>query len=105
MYKNNKILNNIYIIRQQKYYNIKAKIIGHSLIHLSGFNNDYVEYAISVRTDYGNWNFKKRYEEFAKLNNELINKIPEINDYFPPKRVFKNSDSQLKKELNILINI
>ena len=99
MNKNNKILNNIYIIRNQKYYNIKAKIIGYSLIHLSGFNNDYVEYAISVRTDYGNWNFKKRYEEFAKLNNELIYKIPEINDYFPPKRVFKNSESTIKERI------
>ena len=99
MYKNNKILNKIYIIEKKKIYRIKAKITGYSLIHLSGFNNDYVEYAISVRTDYGNWNFKKRYEEFAKLNNELIYKIPEINDYFPPKRVFKNSESTIKERI------
>ena len=99
MYKNNKILNKIYIIEKKKIYRIKAKITGYSLIHLSGFNNDYVEYSISVRTDYGNWNFKKRYEEFAKLNNELINKIPEINDYFPPKRVFKNSESTIKERI------
>ena len=99
MYKNNKILNKIYVIEKKKIYRIKAKITGYSLIHLSGFNNDYVEYAISVRTDYGNWNFKKRYEEFAKLNNELIYKIPEINDYFPPKRVFKNSESTIKERI------
>ena len=99
MHKNNKTLNNIYIIDKQKYYNIKAKIIGYSLIHLSGFNNDYVEYTISVKTDYGNWNFKKRYEEFSKLNNELINKIPEINEYFPPKRLFKNSESTIKERI------
>ena len=99
MYKNNKILNKIYIIEKKKIYRIKAKITGYSLIHLSGFNNDYVEYSISVRTDYGNWNFKKRYEEFAKLNNELIYKIPEINDYFPPKRVFKNSESTIKERI------
>jgi hypothetical protein len=92
-------LNKIYIIEKKKIYRIKAKITGYSLIHLSGFNNDYVEYSISVRTDYGNWNFKKRYEEFAKLNNELINKIPEINDYFPPKRVFKNSESTIKERI------
>ena len=92
-------MNKIYIIEKKKIYRIKAKITGYSLIHLSGFNNDYVEYAISVRTDYGNWNFKKRYEEFAKLNNELIYKIPEINDYFPPKRVFKNSESTIKERI------
>ena len=99
MYKNNKILNKIYVIEKKKIYRIKAKITGYSLIHLSGFNNDYVEYSISVRTDYVNWNFKKRYEEFAKLNNELIYKIPEINDYFPPKRVFKNSESTIKERI------
>lgn len=99
MNKNNKILNKIYLIEKQKFYKIKAKIIGYSLIHLAGFNNDYVEYTISVKTDYGNWKFKKRYEEFFKLNNELINKIPEINEYFPPKRVFKNSESTIKERI------
>ena len=99
MNKNNKILNNIYIIRNQKYYNIKAKIIGYSLIHLSGFNNDYVEYTISVKTDYSKWRFKKRYEEFSTLNNKLKNQIPEINNYFPPKRVFKNSESTIKERI------
>jgi len=99
MNKINKIMNKIYIIEKKKYYRIKAKITGHSLIHLSGFNNDYVEYTITVKTNYGNWYFKKRYEEFAKLNNELINKIPEINEYFPPKRVFKNSESTIKERI------
>jgi hypothetical protein len=91
--------NKIYKIENKIYYNIKAKIIEYSLIHLSGFNNDYVEYSIIVKTDYGDWYFKKRYEEFAKLNNELINKIPEINDYFPPRRVFKNSESTIKERI------
>ena len=99
MNKINKIMNKIYIIEKKKFYRIKAKITGYSLIHLSGFNNDYVEYTITVRTDYGNWYFKKRYEEFAKLNNELINKIPEINELFPPKRVFKNSESTIKERI------
>ena len=99
MNKINKIMNKIYIIEKKKFYRIKAKITGYSLIHLSGFNNDYVEYTITVRTDYGNWYFKKRYEEFAKLNNELINKIPEINEFFPPKRVFKNSESTIKERI------
>ena len=99
MNKINKIMNKIYIIEKKKFYRIKAKITGYSLIHLSGFNNDYVEYTITVRTDYGNWYFKKRYEEFAKLNSELINKIPEINEFFPPKRIFKNSESTIKERI------
>ena len=92
-------MNKIYIIKKKKYYRIKAKIIGYSLIHLAGFNNDYVEYRITIKTDYGNWYIQKRYEEFSKLNNELINKIPEINEYFPPKRVFKNSQSTIKERI------
>jgi len=99
MNKNNKIMNKIYVIEKKKYYRIKAKITSYSLIHLSGFNNDYVEYTITIKTDYGNWYFKKRYEEFSKLNNELINKIPEINEYFPPKRVFKNSESTINERI------
>ena len=102
MNKNNKILNKIYIIEKKKFYQIKAKIIGYSLVHSTG-NNENVEYKISVKTDYGIWNFKKTYEEFVKLNNELINKIPEINEYFPPKRVFfKNSESKIKERIKYL---
>ena len=100
MNKNNKILNKIYTIEKKKFYHIKTKIIGYSLIHSSRFNNDYVEYTILVKTNYGSWNFKRTYEEFSKLNNELINKIPEINDYFPPRRVFfKNSESTIKERI------
>jgi len=102
MNKNNKILNKIYIIEKKKFYQIKAKIIGYSVVHSTG-NNENVEYKISVKTDYGIWNFKKTYEEFVKLNNELINKIPEINEYFPPKRVFfKNSESKIKERIKYL---
>ena len=102
MNKNNKILNKIYIIEKKKFYQIKTKIIGYSLVHSTG-NNENVEYKISVKTDYGIWNFKKTYEEFVKLNNELINKIPEINEYFPPKRVFfKNSESKIKERIKYL---
>ena len=96
-------MNKIYIIEKKKFYQIKAKIIGYSVVHTTGFNNEHVEYTISVKTDYGSWNFKKRYEEFAKLNNDLINKIPEINDYFPPRRVFfKNTESKIKERIKYL---
>ena len=52
-----------------------------------------------MKTNYGKWSFKKRYEEFSKLNNNLVKKIPEIKEYFPPKRLFKNSESNIKERI------
>ena len=92
-----KINNNKYLIEENKYYEMSLSVIGTSLIHTSGFNKDYIEYSIRVKTNYGKWSFKKRYEEFSKLNNILIKKIPEIKEYFPPKRLFKNSESTIKE--------
>jgi hypothetical protein len=94
--KNNK---NKHLIEENKYYEIKINVVGSSLIHYSGFNKDYIEYSIRVRTNYGKWSFKKRYEEFSKLNNSLLKKIPEIKEYFPPKRLFKNSESTKKERI------
>ena len=92
--------NNKYIVEKDKFYRIKANITGTSLIHLAGFNNDYVEYTVNIKTNYGKWSFKKRYEEFFKLNNILSNIIPEIKDLFPPKRFFfKNSESTTKERV------
>ena len=92
-----KINNNKYLIEENKYYEISLSVIGTSLIHTSRFNKDYIEYSIRVKTNYGKWSFKKRYEEFSKLNNILIKKISEIKEYFPPKRLFKNSESTIKE--------
>ena len=94
--KNNK---NKHLIEENKYYEIKINVVGSSLIHYSGFNKDYIEYSIRVRTNYGKWSFKKRYEEFSKLNNSLLKRIPEIKEYFPPKRLFKNSESTKKERI------
>ena len=109
--KSSKINNNKYLIEEYKYYEMKFNVIGSSLIHSIGFNKDYIEYSIRVKTNYGKWSFKKRYEEFCKLNNSLIKKVPEIKEYFPPKRLFKNSESTIKerikyfnKYLNILVD-
>ena len=87
------------LIEENKFYEMKINIIGSSLIHSSGFNKDYIEYSIRVKTSYGKWSFKKRYEEFSKLNNSLVKKIPEIKEYFPPKRLFKNSESTIKERI------
>ena len=92
-----KLNNNKYILEKKKFYRLKSNITGTSLIHTSGFNKDYVEYTVSIKTDYGKWTFKKRYEDFCKLNNTLGNIIPEIKEYFPPKRFFKNSQSTIKE--------
>ena len=91
-----KVNNNKYIV-ESKFYRIKSSITGSSLIQSSGFNKDYVEYTVNIITDYGQWTFKKRYEDFSKLNNTLGNIIPEIKEYFPPKRFFKNSQSTIKE--------
>ena len=95
--KSLKINSNKYLVDKNKYYNIKINIIGNSLIHAPGFNKDYVEYTIRVKTSYGKWTFKKRYEEFCKLHNKLVNKVPQIKEFFPPKRFFKNSESTIKE--------
>ena len=95
--KSLKLNKNKYYADKNKFYRIKSNISGSSLIHLPGFNNDYVEYTINIKTDYGKWSFKKRYEDFCKLHNILVSIIPEIKEYFPPKRLFKNSDSTIKE--------
>jgi len=91
--------NNNYLVDKNKFYKIKANITGNSLIHVSGFNKDYVEYNICVKTIYGKWTFKRTYDEFFKLNNKLVTKVPEIKDLFPPKRFFKNSENTIKERV------
>ena len=109
--KSLKLNSNKYIGEKNKFYRIKSNITGGDLIHLPGFNNDYVEYTVNMKTDYGKWTFKKRYEDFNKLNSILVNNIPEIKEYFPPKRFFKNSENTIneriryfKKYLKFLLN-
>ena len=95
---------NKYLVNKNKFYKIKVNITGNSLIHVSGFNNDYVEYNICVKTIYGKWTFKRAYDEFYKLNNKLVNKVPEIKDLFPPKRFFKNSENTIKERTKYFNN-
>ena len=77
--------------------NIKALVVNSKLIHSSGLNGDYVEYWIEINTDYKKWIVKKRYSEFYDLNQKIIQKIPEINKLFPPKRFFKNSEDTIEE--------
>ena len=77
--------------------NIKAQIINSKLVHGTGYNSDYVEYWIEVITDYKKWIVKKRYSEFYELNKVIMQKIPEINKLFPPKRFFKNSEDTIEE--------
>ena len=95
---------NNYLVDKNKFYKIKANIIGNSLVHVSGFNKDYVEYNICVKTIYGKWTFKRTYDEFYKLNNKLVHKIPEFKDLFPPKRFFKNSENTIKERIKCFNN-
>jgi hypothetical protein len=92
--------NNNYTNEKNKFYRIKSNIGGTALIHLSGFNNDYVEYTVNIKTDYGRWTLKKRYEDFYKLHNSIVSIIPEIKPYFPPKKYFfKNSENTTKERV------
>ena len=92
--------NNNYTNEKNKFYRIKSNIGGTALIHLSGFNNDYVEYTVNIKTDYGRWTLKKRYEDFYKLHNSIVSFLPEIKPYFPPKKYFfKNSENTTKERV------
>ena len=77
--------------------NIKAQVINSKLIHANGYNADYVEYWIEIITDYKKWIIKKRYSQFYELNQKIIQKIPDINKLFPPKRFFKNSEDTIEE--------
>ena len=80
--------------------NIKAQIINSKLVQGDKYNGDYIEYWIEIMTDYKKWIIKKRYSEFYDLNQILIQKIPELNKLFPPKRFFKNSESTIEERKN-----
>ena len=97
----NKILNkNNHVSEKDKFYRIKSNILGTSLVHVSGFNKDYIEYTVNIKTDYSKWSLKKKYEDFYKLNNSLVTIFPEIKNIFPPKKLFfKNSESTTKERV------
>ena len=98
--KNNKNENLKYNLDKNCLLNIKASVINSKLIHGNGYNGDYVEYWIEICTDYKKWVIKKRYSEFYELNQKLLDKIPDINDLFPPKRFFKNSEDTIAERKN-----
>lgn len=89
-----------YIIDKKNHlYRIKANIVGSKLIHLTGFHSDYIEYYLKIETDYEKWTLKKRYDEFHKLNSKLVDLIPELKSYFPPKRLFKSSNNTVSERI------
>ena len=79
----------------KKLIKISAKVTGRKLIN----NGKYTEYNIFISTDFDQWTIQKRYSEFDALNQSLIQKIPEINQYFPPKRFFKNSEETIDERV------
>jgi hypothetical protein len=93
--KNYKNENLKYNLDKNCLLNIKATVINSKLIHGNGYNGDYVQYWIEISTDYKKWVIKKRYSEFYELNQKLLDKIPDINELFPPKRFFKNSEDTI----------
>ena len=79
----------------KKLIKINAKVTGKKLIN----NGKYTEYNIFISTEFNDWNIQKRYSEFDALNQSLIKKIPEIGQYFPPKRFFKNSEDTMNERI------
>lgn len=90
-----------YRLEKNKFYKITALIIGSKLVHISGFRNDYVEYYLKIKTNYGHWKLKKRYDDFYKLNDKIVNIIPEVKVLFPPKKFFKNSDGTIRERIKL----
>ena len=88
-------------INYQKFY-INAKIVSTKLKINNGLlSSNFIIYVIKVITSYGKWFIEKRYSDFENLNNSL--KYNELNKLFPPKRLFKNSESiveERKKKFN-----
>ena len=88
-------------INHQKFY-INAKIVSTKLKINNGLlSSNFIIYVIKVITSYGKWLIEKRYSDFENLNNSL--KYNELNKLFPPKRLFKNSESiveERKKKFN-----
>ena len=88
-------------INYQKFY-INAKIVSTKLKINNGLlSSNFIIYVIKVITSYGKWFIEKRYSDFENLNNSL--KINDLNKLFPPKRLFKNSESiveERKKKFN-----
>ena len=87
------------IEKKYRLYRIKANIVGSKLIQLSGFHHNYIQYYVQIETDYVKWFVKKRYEDFYKFNTKLSELIPELKQYFPPKRYLKTSDSTVTERI------
>ena len=89
------------IEKKSRLFRLKANIVGSKLIHQSGFHHDYIEYYLQMETDYLKWSLKKRYEDFNKFNTKLIELIPELKKFFPPKRLFKSSDKTVSERIKL----
>ena len=87
------------IDKKNRLYRIKANIVGSKLIQLTGFHHNYIQYYVQIETDYFKWFVKKRYEDFYKFNSKLSELIPELKQFFPPKRYLKTSDSTVSERI------
>ena len=73
---------------------INAKVKGQQLT-----NENYTEYQIEIITDYKTWYIYKRYSELSELNQTLIKTFPILDNYFPPKRLLKNSKKTIEERV------
>lgn len=89
------------IDKNDVYHRIRANVVGTKLIQSNGFGNNYVEYYIKIETDYAKWTLQKRYDDMNKLNSKLIEKIPEIKNFFPPRRFFMSKDDIISERIKL----
>ena len=87
-------------INDYKKLHIAARIPIHEVMEENNLlGNKYVIYVIHISTYYKNWVVKRRYSDFENLHKKLLAKS--INNFelliFPPKRIFKNSDTTIKE--------
>lgn len=92
-----------------KRLHISAKICSHEIINEDSFLGDkYVVYIVNIFTHYKEWSVRKRYSHFEDLHKILSEKIKGALDLdFPPKRIFKNSESTIserKEKLETYLN-
>ena len=96
----NSFISTTQYINDHKKLHITVKIPTHEIITENTIlGNKYVIYVIQISTYYKNWVVKKRYSDFENLNQKLLakNVINLDSLTFPPKRIFKNSETTIKE--------
>lgn len=92
--------------KQMSPFQIKTKFISSTIIETEGKHDLFVEYTFRIITLYKKWYITKRYSDFVQLDKVLKEKDLVLPP-FPPKRIFKNSQSTInerKEKLTVYLS-